>query len=87
MFRLLHDLTFHVPKESFHYVTLCGFARIHKEGNIFIFTIGCNVSILLVIRSLSDVLRAQSRFVKFVGGEAAGRIPHKFITPQLLLCR
>ena len=28
--------------------------------------------IVLVIRSVSDVLRAQSRFVKFVGGEAAG---------------
>ena len=31
--------------------------------------------IILVIRSVSDVLRAQSRFVKFVGGEAAGRNP------------
>ena len=31
--------------------------------------------LILVIRSVSDVLRAQSRFVKFVGGEAAGRTP------------
>ena len=28
---------------------------------------------LLVIRSVTDVLRAQSRFVKFVEGEAAGQ--------------
>ena len=34
--------------------------------------------ILLVIRSVSDVLRAQSRLVKFVGGEAAGRTPYTF---------
>ena len=33
---------------------------------------------LLVIRSVSDVLRAQSRFVKFVGGEATGRTPYTF---------
>ena len=33
---------------------------------------------LLVIRSVSDVLRAQSRLVKFVGGEAAGRTPYTF---------
>ena len=32
-------------------------------------------TLLLVIRSVSDVLRAQSRFVKFVGGEAAGLTP------------
>ena len=31
-------------------------------------------NIILVIRSVSDVLRAQSRFVKFVGGEAAGLV-------------
>ena len=30
---------------------------------------------LLVIRSVTDVLRVQSRFVKFVGDEAAGRPP------------
>ena len=34
--------------------------------------------ILLGIRSVSDVLRAQSRFVKFVGDEAAGRTPYTF---------
>ena len=34
--------------------------------------------IILVIRSVSDVLRAQSRFVKFVGGEAAGQTPYTF---------
>ena len=38
---------------------------------------------LLVIRSVSDVLRAQSRFVKFVGGEAAGRTPYIFYKPTL----
>ena len=38
---------------------------------------------LLVITSVSDVLRAQSRFVKFVGGEAAGRTPYKFYKPTL----
>ena len=27
------------------HVTLCGFARIHKKGNICTFSIGCNVSI------------------------------------------
>ena len=40
-------------------------------------------AILLVIRSVSDVLRAQSRFVKFVGGEAAGRTPFTFCKPTL----
>ena len=39
--------------------------------------------ILLVIRSVSDVLRAQSRFVKCVGGEAAGRTPYTFYKPTL----
>ena len=38
---------------------------------------------ILVIRSVSDVLRAQSRFVKFVGGEAAGRTPYTFYKPTL----
>ena len=38
---------------------------------------------LLVIRSVSDVLRAQSRFVKFVEGEAAGRTPYIFHKPTL----
>ena len=33
------------PKESLHHVTLCGFARLHKKGNICTFSIGCNVSI------------------------------------------
>ena len=42
-----------------------------------------NCPILLVIRSVSDVLRAQSRFVKFVGGEAAGRTPYTFYIPTL----
>ena len=28
----------------------------------------CYIHVLLVIRSVADVLRAQSRFVKFVGG-------------------
>ena len=37
--------------------------------------------LLLVIRSASDVLRAQSKFVKFVGGEAAGRTPYTFYKP------
>ena len=41
------------------------------------------VHIILVIRSVSDVLRAQSRFVKFVGGEAAGRTPYTFYKPTL----
>ena len=40
-------------------------------------------SLILVIRSVSDVLRAQSRFVKFVGGEAAGRTPYTFYKPTL----
>ena len=40
---------------------------------------------ILVIRSVSDVLRAKSRFVKFVGGggEAAGRTPYTFYKPTL----
>ena len=38
---------------------------------------------LLVIRSVSDALRAQSRLVKFVGGEAAGRTPYTFYKPTL----
>ena len=38
---------------------------------------------ILVIRSVSDVLRAQSRFVKFVGGEAVGRTPYTFYKPTL----
>ena len=33
---------------------------------------------LLVIRSVSDVLWAKSRLVKFVGGEAAGQTPYTF---------
>ena len=40
-----------------------------------------NVLIILDIRSVTDVLRAQSRFVKFVGGEAAGRTPYTFYKP------
>ena len=41
--------------------------------------------LFLVIRSVTDVLRAQSRFVKFVGGggEAAGRTPYTFNKPTL----
>ena len=40
--------------------------------------------LLLVIRSVTDVLRAQSRFVKFGGGgEAAGRTPYTFNKPTL----
>ena len=39
--------------------------------------------VILVIRSVSDVLRAQSRLVKFVGGEAAGRTPYTFHKPTL----
>ena len=52
---------------------------------------GCDVSILLIIRSVSDVLRAQSRFVKYVGGEAAGpkyisnRPYNEFITPTTFI--
>ena len=42
-----------------------------------------NSKILLVIRSVSDVLRARSRFVKFLGGEAAGRTPYTFYKPTL----
>ena len=41
------------------------------------------IVVLLVIRSVSDVLRAQSRLVKFVGGEAAGRTPYTFYKPTL----
>ena len=41
------------------------------------------MEIILVIRSVSDVLRAQSRFVKFVGGEAAGLTPYTFYKPTL----
>ena len=41
------------------------------------------VSVLLVIKSVSDVLGAQSRFVKFVGVEAAGRTPYTFYKPTL----
>ena len=37
--------------------------------------------LLLVIRSITDVLRAQSRFVKFVGGGGAGRTPTHFTNP------
>ena len=42
--------------------------------------ITCNIVaiLLLVIRTVSVVLRAQSRLVKFVGGEAAGRTPYTF---------
>ena len=40
-------------------------------------------TLLLVIGSVTDVLRAQSRFVKCVGGEAAGRIPYTFYKPTL----
>ena len=39
--------------------------------------------LLLVIRSVSDVLWAQSRLLKFVGGEAAGRTPYTFYKPTL----
>ena len=42
-----------------------------------------SVYLLLVRRSVSDVLRAQSRLVKFVGGEAAGRTPYTFYKPTL----
>ena len=41
------------------------------------------VNIILVIRSVSDIRRAQSRFVKFMGGEAAGRTPYTFYKPIL----
>ena len=42
---------------------------------------------LFLIRSVSDVLRAQSRFVKFVGGEALGRNRpyNEFITPTTFI--
>ena len=36
-----------------------------------------------VIRSVADVLRTQSRFVKCVGGSACGLTPHKFYKPTL----
>ena len=36
-----------------------------------------------VIRSVTDVLRTQSRFVKCVGGSACGLTPHKFYKPTL----
>ena len=39
--------------------------------------------LILVIGSVTDVLRAQSMFVKFVGGEAAGRTPYTFYKPTL----
>ena len=38
---------------------------------------------LLAIRSVTDVLGDQSRFVKFVGDEAAGRTPYTFFKPTL----
>ena len=40
--------------------------------------------LLLVIRYVTDVLWAQSRFVKFVGGEAAGWTPYTFYKPTLV---
>ena len=39
--------------------------------------------LVLVIRSVTDVLRAQSRIVKVVGVEAAGRTPYTFYKPTL----
>ena len=39
--------------------------------------------LLLVRRSVTNVLRAQSRFVKFVGAEAAGRTPYTVYKPTL----
>ena len=42
--------------------------------------------LFLVMRSVTDVLRVQSRFVKFGGGgggEAAGRTPYTFNKPTL----
>ena len=36
---------------------------------------------ILVIWSVNDVLLAHSRFVKFVGGEAAGQTPYTFYNP------
>ena len=42
-----------------------------------------NYLILIVIRSVSDVLRAQSRFVKFVRVETAGQTPYTFYKPTL----
>ena len=36
-----------------------------------------------VIRSVTDVLRTRSRFVKCVGGSACGFTPHKFYKPTL----
>ena len=36
-----------------------------------------------VIRSVNDILRTQSRFVKCVGGSACGLNPHKFYKPTL----
>ena len=40
----------------------------------------------LVIRSVSGILRAQSRFVKFVGGEYVSNRPYnEFITPTTFI--
>ena len=39
--------------------------------------------LVLVLRSVTNVLRAQSRFVKFMGGEAAGRTSYTFYEPTL----
>ena len=63
------------------FVTLVNIAKIK-----YVHIHGCKRTknnIILVIRSVSVVLRAQSRFVKFVGGEAAGRTPYTFYKPTL----
>ena len=53
-------------------------------GNVYVHICTASwLTLILVIRSLSDVLRAQSRFVKFVGGEAADRTPYTFYKPTL----
>ena len=51
----------------------------HSEVKFLI----CFWRLLVVIMSVSDVLRAKSRFVKFVGVEAAGRTPYTFYKPTL----
>ena len=56
--------------------------RNHFGRSLFIYILRL-LPLLLVIRSVPDVLRVQSKFVKSVGGEAAGRTPYTFYKPTL----
>ena len=53
-------------------------SSVYLRGDFNILSIRYPASPHLFKRSLSDVLRSQSRFVKFVGGEAAGRTLYTF---------